>query len=313
MANDLKQRIDKLVRRARSELENGNRNEALGILKKALALDPGSNAITEVMLEIENEMSSSKASDKPEASPEYTAPAAQKTAAAPNPKTDSDKQKRPARKTGRSSSGLKSVPDARPVRKKAAPQTPKPSSDKEGSDDSGLQALLQQLDNALDEGEEARAKSLMGKVKKLSPDTESLRQRMARLKNLLKAKKAIAKGQSELKSGEPAKAVRYARMAFDHNPRVEGLDSLLRRLESLEEIDRSPTEGQEWAKEKEPQPGADPKAESFVQKIREKVQISSFPEAAQLAKEALELYPDHELIATFAEKFKKMGLLEVED
>lgn len=312
MADDLKQRIDKLVRQARSELKKGNRNEALGILKKALALDPGSNAITEVMLEIENEMSSPKPSEEPEASPKSTAPAAQKTAAAPNPKTDTDKEKQPSRKTRRSSSGLKSVPDARPVRKKAAPQAPEPSSDK-ASDDSELQALLQQVDNALDEGEEARAKSLMGKAKKLSPDKSLLRERMARLKNLLKAKKAIAKGQSELKSGEPAKAVRYARMAFDLNPRVEGLDSLLRRLESLEEIDRSPTEGQEWAKDKEPQPGADPEAESFVQKIREKVQISSFPEAAQLAKEALELYPDHELIVTFAEKFKKMGLIEVED
>lgn len=311
MPDDTKKRIDKLVRQARSELKKGNRQEALGLLKKALAIDPDSNAITEVMLEIENEETASKTTKpKPKPASKPPEPEEEKPASGSAAPT-AEESGQPVRRKRRSSGGLRSVPDARPVReKKAAPSKPPP---EQPTDDAELSALLQQVDDALDEGEEARAKSLLGKAKKLSPDEQALQGRIKRLKDLLKAKKAIAKGQAELKSGEPAKAVRYARIAFNLNPRVEGLDSLLRRLESLEGIDRAPTEGQEWARATESRSGSGSEAESYVQKIREKVQISSFPEAAQLAKEAHERYPDHELISTFAEKFKKMGLIEVEE
>src|SRR5512136_2736696 len=76
-----RERVSALVRQAKNELHAGNRDEALSLLKKALAMDPGSSAVTEAIMAMEKESTAASAPDlKP-----TPAPAPQKQTEPPRP------------------------------------------------------------------------------------------------------------------------------------------------------------------------------------------------------------------------------------
>ena len=337
--------VASLVRRAKAELRGGNRKEALSLLTKALAIDPESNAVTEAILQIERESqaSTSKANSKTPSKPKKKATASKPAAREkPRPKPDRAQTKprrQPPKKTAsaepknerertpspppkkespqprkRRARRLRAVPEAldrpepsaqeeKPVEEAASATAPPTEREDSMASSDQLQTLLETAAEAMRSGDDSRAVSALKRARSIAPEHERVLELTESYKSSRKARKAIKLARQALAGRDPRKATAYARKAFQLDSEASGLDDLLEAIEGAKSAKSAggPTAARA-------QSGGE--ADAFVQKIREKIQISSFPEAAKLTKEALEKHPGHELLETFEEKFKKMGLME---
>ncbi len=336
--------VGSLVRRAKAELRGGHRSEALELLQKALAIDPESNAVTEAILQIERESSASR---KPKSKPKPAAGKARKTekpkrrsASKKKPprkkKTDKPKTRKSAEETPEKGAAppspkkqepkprqtrsrrLRAVPDAMggdkkpqkakkkaPAEKKTVEESPG-KTEKEGPMPSTeqLETLLDTADEAMRSGNDSRVVETLKRARALAPEDGRVRDMTERYKSSRKVRKAMDLSRKALADGDPRKATVYARKAFQLDPAAPGIEELLEEIESSGGAEPAPKKTGKAAA----QSGGE--ADTYVQKIREKIQISSFPEAAKLTQKALADYPDNELLQTFDEKFRKMGLID---
>jgi len=329
--------VASLVRRAKAELRGGHRREALQLLQKALAIDPESNAVTEAILQIERESAAARRKEaEPSPKPEKKSgakkspsrkrrKATEKKSARPSrprDETSAEKDPYPPEKKAKSKPGrrksrrLRAVPEAReeksaPAKKEEAPAGEEQAETAETTEKEGPMASTEQLQTLLDttaeamrSGDDARAVKALKQARAMAPEDERVLELTERYKASRKARKAITLSRKALADGSPRKATAYARKAFQLYPDAPGLDELLEEIESSGGGSRAPKKTSKTS----PQSGGE--ADTYVQKIREKIQISSFPEAAKLTQEAIAKYPDNELLRTFDEKFKKMGLID---
>jgi tetratricopeptide (TPR) repeat protein len=317
--------VASLVRRAKAELRGGHRREALELLQKALAIDPESNAVTEAILQIERE---STASGQSEAEP----PSRSDHGSGAKRRRTGRKKKKASRKNGaeppasgdggeekprrRRSRRLRAVPEALEEEIKAAEAEPSEtqeepaeapeSTEKEGSMASTdqLQTLLDTAAEAMRSGNDPQAVKALKRARAMAPDDGRVQDLTRSYKSSRKARKAIQLSRQALADGDPKKATAYARKAFELDSEAPGLDELLEEIEETEGAPATPSKSSGVTTQ------AGGEADTYVQKIREKIQISSFPEAAKLTEEALDRHPDNELLKTFGEKFRKMGLID---
>lgn len=305
-----KARVSKLVRQAKKELVAGNRDDALALLKKALTLDPESEVVTEEILQIESELTAKK---KPEPSPARSS-SSKPPAPAPAPPS--------GKKATRPPEATKKPPAAKQQKSKEPPVE---------DDQTEIQSALRTADTALETGDEKAAREALRKVKALDPNSNEIPSRLRLLSGLSTANKHLDLAMNEASGGNVRKALRRARKIFELTPFLPGLSSLIELLEKQKEEPEpeAPPEEKPSDKPHDAPPGARAKkkrsdrkkrtgsavagsdsrgADEYVRKVREKVQISALVEAASLARQGLKSYPGHELLATFVEKFDKMGL-----
>lgn len=393
-----KARVASLVREAREELRRGNRDEAFTLLKKALAMDPGSSAVTEAILEIEKEAASRKeaarsetrrqtrpaeqaapasrpaepkqaparaasaqpartpvrqAPEPPERRPEQPSsrPAQSQRAretAAPQParqevrRTEPEQPPRQARPETRRTEPSPAQqqpriesrradpappPQTRPAQSRPAAAAPRTAGTSKQVQEDGklsvtndLQNLFAQADRALAAGDESGAMSILRKAREAAPDSGEVRTRLLLLQKRIKAENMVRMGLRKLDAGELTEALTAAGEAFALMPQVSGLEELVGRLEKAQ-APRQPsartaaapaqhgTPARAAAPKRAPHAGKADSADDYVRRVREQIQLSAFPRAALIASEGLEQHPDSDLLLTFVEKFRKMGLL----
>jgi len=154
-------------------------------------------------------------------------------------------------------------------------------------------------DSALIAGDETGALECLKRAKVLSPDNPEVKKRMDALRRTLKARVMIKTGCDLVAKGKLAEAVKSARKAFNLVPGLNGLREL---ISDIEDFASRESPSKKAASDYED-------AEVWVSRIRSRIQEGAFPLAAELAAEACAIYPDHELIRTFVDRFTKMKLL----
>ncbi|NLP05700.1 hypothetical protein GX411_07095 [Candidatus Fermentibacteria bacterium] len=221
----------------------------------------------------------------------------------------------------------------------APPQSP-PSASREDL----LKALFASSDKAMAAGDEAGAITALRKARELAPDSQEAVSRLRNLQKLLKARTLVGVARRKLSEGAPAEALAKLKEAFELWPATEGLGALLDALEAeaarMEKTAKPaskpsgekqgdevgteprphPEAGRPVQAEKTPRPvqpaprrvpqrSASLSADDYVRRVREQIQMSAFPAAAEIAAEGLARFPDNVLLKTFVEKFSRMGLL----
>jgi len=419
--SETRTRVSALVRQAKTELHAGNREEALTLLKKAMAIDPGSSAVTDAILEMEKESAAAaklaqippqRPQQQPQARPASTTtptnsapepareapaeqlrpapkpvsqkvtarspesvrepeartsatqkaaakPAQQQAPAArpapappsaarqvvpgqPSTKQASPRPSAPGPEARQSSVAKQAVPQAsipkatpapgalpgqqaQPAGKAleqrtaaAAPEPRTPERKREADLEDNLKELYDASEKALQAGDEAGAMGFLRKARELAPDKTEATQKIRVLQRRVKAGSMVGLAARKAAEKNFTEAVATAKEAFALWPQVPGLSELLDSLETPDadagkEVARKP-ERQEKPKQqgqtRVPAQGPDAGADEYVRRVREQIQLSAIPTAAEIAAEGLEKYPGHELLSTFVEKFGRMGLLK---
>lgn len=165
------------------------------------------------------------------------------------------------------------------------------------------------------------------KARELSPEDPEVASRIKALQRRIKAENLVQITRRKIAEGSMAEALAGAREAFSLWPQVPGLEELVATLEGSQApgtagqapATRPQAAGRPAAAKSSPaarpvqqsqdRKGSEQSADDFVQRVREQIQMSAFPAAAQIAAEGLKRFPGHELLTTFVEKFSRMGLL----
>ncbi len=199
--------------------------------------------------------------------------------------------KKPAERPGSVSNITRSRRDS--------PKASSPTKDEESSQKRLIKEIFAISDSALIAGDETGALECLKRAKVLSPDNPEVKKRMDALRRTLKARVMIKTGCDLVAKGKLAEAVKSARKAFNLVPGLNGLRELISDIEDFA--------SRESPSKKNASDYED--AEVWVSRIRSRIQEGAFPLAAELAAEACAIYPDHELIRTFVDRFTKMKLL----
>jgi tetratricopeptide (TPR) repeat protein len=231
-----------------------------------------------------------EAAERPSAKPSST-PAARETAARGKVPGESPPERRRALAAVKESAGG------------SEPQKRRESVAK-GGDDGAKKRLIEEIfalsESALKAGDDTGALECLKRAEVLSPENPEVQERMAYLRKSLKAKIMIKTGYSRLAEENFVEAVTSARKAFDLSPDVDGLEAFITEIEAC---------SRDSEEEESPSSAEYDDAEVWVSRIRSRIQEGAFPLAAELAARASAIYPDHELIRTFVERFTKMKLL----
>jgi tetratricopeptide (TPR) repeat protein len=163
-----------------------------------------------------------------------------------------------------------------------------------------LEEIFALSESALKAGDDTGALECLKRAEVLSPENPEVQERMSGLRKLLKAKIMIKTGYSRLAEENFTEAVKSARKAFDLAPDADGLEEFITEIETCS---REASEDESITADYDD-------AEVWVSRIRSRIQEGAFPLAAELAAKASSIYPDHELIRTFVERFTKMKLLQ---
>lgn len=415
--SEAKTRVAALVRQAKNELHAGNRDEALTLLKKALAVDPGSSAVTEAIMAMEKESSAASAPDlkptprqappkqtepahtpekpverksearpaaqkppeqkpsadakpvsakppvskpavvlspsaakSPDAQPVSTQPRTQPAAASPTTRPAESRMSRaiptaaPAREqhaqeahpadesrapqpvpAARPSSAVRAPEEKRQEQRQAATRAPEaraegnrpqlpaspgpkvPEMKQETPLEEKIAVLFQSSEKALVSGDEAGALGFLKQARDLAPEDPEVKARIKQLQRKLKAENLVRMGSRKLSEKSCEEALAAAREAFSLWPQAPGLSELVAGLEKAGDGSSEPARGHPK------RAGGSLPADEYVRRVREQIQLSAFPAAAEIASEGLECYPGHELLTTFVQKFQKMGLLPKTD
>ena len=168
-------------------------------------------------------------------------------------------------------------------------------------------------ERALAAGDEAGAVGFLKKAKAGAPDDPEVKARIGALQRRMKAENLVRMGVRRLAAGSPQEAFASAREAFALMPQASGLEDLIAALE------KSPSQGTasharaQSAAQAAPtasRPALQDGADEYIRKVREQISLNALPNAAAIAAEGLERYPDSELLFTFVDKFRRMRLLK---
>ncbi|MCK5117481.1 MAG: hypothetical protein KAR44_12845 [Candidatus Aegiribacteria sp.] len=167
-----------------------------------------------------------------------------------------------------------------------------------------LTKLFEVSDREYDKGNQQKAIAYLKRARKLDPDNPEVQSRIDILKMKIKSANLIQIARKRLALGETTRAISLARQAFDMWPDSAGLDELLSDLENTSGTS-SPTSEVSDSKEIQSSP-----SDEYISRIRQLVQDNSLEEAASVAEEAFNIFPDDKLVVEFVGNFKKLGLLE---
>jgi len=195
--------------------------------------------------------------------------------------------------------GDRQAPESKPLEKK-----------QEAPLDERLETLFESSEKAFVAGDEAGALRFLKQARELAPEDLEVRARVRQLQRKLKARNLVSIGMRKLAEGGHDQALAAAREAFALWSETPGLEDLVSGLERAAGAAPAPGAGEPTARPKQARrPAERIPADEYVRRVREQIQLSAFPSAAEIAAEGLEQYPAHDLLTTFVEKFQKMGLL----
>ena len=247
-----------------------------------------------------------------EARPPQEKPAQQARSVAPRASEEEPQEPKPAAKVRE-----QKTEETRPAR--PAPPEPKaPEKKQETPLEEKILALFQSSEKALAAGDESGALNCLKQARDLAPEDPEVKSRIKSLQRKLKAENLVHVGVRKLSEKAYPEAYAAAREAFDLWPLAPGLADLVAGLEKAGGVEASSTKAVEHRAAEPAKPHVRravdaPPSDEYVRRVREQIQLSAFPAAAGIAAEGLEIYPDHELLMTFVQKFQKMGLLPKTD
>ncbi len=169
--------------------------------------------------------------------------------------------------------------------------------------DPKLEKAFMLSDQALEQGNDAKALAYLKKAQQLFPDEPTVEEKLESLKNRIRAGNLVKIGLKKLEEGDHRKAVAASRKAFELMPEAPGLDDLLSRLEVTEEPSMTQTPEEE---PRVPESGA----MLWADRIRAAVKEEKFEEAGKMVTEAVKNYPNDPLLDSFHIKLKRLGFTE---
>lgn len=194
-------------------------------------------------------------------------------------------------------------------RSKNAPEPPgrrpvQPKAERNSTEDMDpkLEKAFMLSDQALDQGNDAKALAYLKKAQQLFPDEPSVEEKLESLKNRIRAGNMVRIGLKKLEEGDHRKAVAASRRAFELMPEAPGLDELLSRIEGTEE----PPSAAAPEEPRVPESGA----MLWADRIRAAVKEEKFEEAGKMVTEAVRNYPNDPLLDSFHIKLKRLGFAD---
>ncbi len=316
--------IASLVRKAKKNLLQGKREEALEYMRKAVTVDDNNGVLVQLIQAIGRKKLITESEDQPLVTPEM--PAAEQ--AEPEPVevleetwtseeqaeeqlvedldeawiVEEKAEEEPVEVLEESwiieeQTDKKPEPETKAMKNNQERTTSMPSEDQ-------LTKLFEASDREFDNGNQQKAIAYLKKARKLDPDNPEVTSRINLLKIRIKSANLIQIAGKRLGLGETTRAISLARQAFSMRPDTAGLDELLSELESMPGISSSTSEVSDF---REAEPGS---GDEYISRIRQLVQDNSLEEAASVAEEAFNIFPDNKLVVEFVENFQKLGLLE---
>lgn len=294
--------IASLVRKAKKKLLQDKREEALELMKKALNVDDNNGVLVQVIQVIGRKKLVTEPEDEPLVTPEV--PVVEQ--AEPEPVEDFEdawlvEQPEPEPVEDLEEAWLVEQPEPEPAPEAKAVENNQERNKLMASEDQ-LTKLFEASDREYDNGHQQKAIAYLKRALKFYPDNPEVQLRIDLLKTKIKSDNLVQIARKRFALGEVARAVVLARQAFSMRPDTTGLEELLADLESSPGVS-SPTS----AVSEEAQSSA---SGEYIARIRQLVQDNFLEEAASVAEQAFDLFPDESLVLEFVDNFKKLGLLE---
>lgn len=263
-----------LVRKAKKKLYQGKRDEALELMKRAVALDDNSGVLVQVIKVIGRKKPRTEyhEDESGEAGDGQYPDSGGSPPAADQPPSDEGEERKP-----------------------------------QMSQEDRIQQFFEASDREYEAGHQQKALAYLKRAARLFPDDPGVRERIDLLRTRIKAENLVSIAMKNLQAGEAVKALVLAREVFETMPDARGLDEL---LDSLEQ--GPPARPSSPPAEPAPAPAKeenDP-AEEYIARVRSLVQANSLLEAASVAEEAYGRHSDNSLLKEFVDNFRKLGLLE---
>ena len=316
--------IASLVRKAKKNLLQGKREEALELMRKAVIVDDNNGVLVQLIQAIGRKKLITESENQPLITPEI--PAAEQ--AEPEPVqaleeswvVEEEAEEEPVEALEESwvveeeaeEEPVEALEESWVVEEKSE-QKPEPETKAMGNSqerttsmpsEDQLTKMFEASDREFDNGNQQKSIAYLKKARKLYPDNPEITSRIDLLKIRIKSANLIQIARKRLVLGETTRAISLARQAFSMRPDSAGLDELLSELESMTGLSSSASDISDV---KETEPGF---SYEYITRIRQLVQDNSLEEAASVAEEAFDNYPDDKLVLEFVDNFKKLGLLE---
>ncbi|MCK4806858.1 MAG: hypothetical protein KAT09_04385 [Candidatus Aegiribacteria sp.] len=297
--------IASLVRKARRKLNQGKRDEALEIMKKAVNVDDNNGVLVQVIRVIGKKKPTTEPEDEPvevqEEAPLVEQAELELVEVMEEAWVIEQAELEPVEVMEEAwvieQAELEPEPEAKTVKNNKERKVSMASEDQ-------LNKLFEASEREYNNGHQQKAIAYLKRARKLNPDNPEILSRINLLKTKIKSANLVKIARKKLESGEAARAVVLARQAFNMRPDTEALDELLSDLENQPGISSAKSADRGSAGEISISSG------EYITVIRELVQDNSLEEAASVAKKAFEIYPYDDLVVEFVDNFKKLGLLE---
>ena len=314
--------IASLVRKAKKKLLQNKREEALELMRKAVNVDDNNGVLVQVIQAIGRKTLITEPEDKPLVTSEAPMVKQAEPELLVTPEVPVAEQAEPEPVAVLEEAWIvEEQPEEEPVEvleeSWVVEEQPKENPEPEAkaiennqerkasmSSEDQLTKLFEASDREYDNGHQQKAIAYLKRARKLDPDNPEVRSRIDLLKTKIKSANLIQIARKRLALGETNRAITLARQAFNMKPDSKGLDELLSDLENLSKINSSTSEASD---SRETQSSA---SGEYIMRIRQLVQDNSLEEAASVAEEAFNIFPDDKLVVEFVDNFKKLGLLE---
>lgn len=195
--------ISRIVRKSKTELDQGRRAEALELMKKALSMDETSGLVVQVIQAIGRKEAKAQQAKADET-------------------TEEDAQDAPDEHTQNEI-------------KEEERKSPMTSED-------NLSKLFDASDSAFEIGDQAKAVAYLKKARRLDPNNPEIDERVNTLKLKIKSLSIVTIARKKFQAGDIKGAVASARQAFNMMPQALGLTELVKDLEIQEQVASSAVE-----------------------------------------------------------------------
>ncbi len=298
--------IASLVRKSKKKLLQDKREEALEFMKKAVNVDDNNGVLVQVIQAIGRKTLITESEDQPLVTPEVPAaeqPEEEQVEVLEEALEVEEQPEEEQVEVLEEAWIVEEQPEEKPEPEAKAMENNQERKQSMPSEEQ-LTKLFEASDREYDNGNQQKAIAYLKRARKLDPGNSEVQSRIDILKIRIKSSNLVQIAGKRLALGETTRAINLARQAFNMRPDSAGLDELLSDLENIS-VTSSPTSEVSDSKETQSSAGDD-----YISRIRQLVQGNSLEEAASVAEEAFQSFPDDKLVVEFVDNFKKLGLLE---
>lgn len=286
--------IASLVRKAKKKLNQGKRDEALELMKKAVDVDDNNGVLFQIIQVIGKKKSESEYEEEPADIPVEPPEEEQFEILEFTPEEMLvDQETEPDEKIFEI---LEYTREETSVDQRTKPAETAIENNQERkssmTSEDRLIKIFEASDKEYENGHQQKAIAYLKRGQKLYPDNPEIQSKIDLLKTNIKSANLVQIARKKLKSGEVAEAVVLARRIFKMMPETNGLSELL------------------FAIENESGSGNDIDVEEYISQIRQLVQDNLLEKAAWFAEKSFRLHPNDKLLMEFIDNFKKLGLIE---